>query len=118
VSVATVPIRRKNDSCTVSIEAPSLQADEVETLAARFKVLGDSTRLEMLDLLAQQREPICVCDITPRFQLNQPTISHHLKALREAGLIDSEKHGLWSHYWITDHGRVAMTCVAALLRAE
>jgi ArsR family transcriptional regulator, arsenate/arsenite/antimonite-responsive transcriptional repressor len=115
VSAATIPQRRKNDSCTVRIEAPSLTAHQVEMLADCFKVLSDSTRLEMLDLLDQQHEPICVCDIAPRFPLNQPTISHHLKVLRGAGFIDSEKHGLWSHYWITDRGRATMRCTPVLL---
>jgi ArsR family transcriptional regulator len=65
----------------------------------------------MLDLLAQQAEPMCVCDMTERFEQNQPTISHHLRLLREAGLIDTEKRGIWSFFWATDRGR---SCLAAL----
>jgi ArsR family transcriptional regulator len=115
MSSATIPMRRKNDACSIEIEASSLTAEEIATLAERYRVLSDSTRLEMLDLLAQQRAPLCVCDIAPRFQQNQPTISHHLKVLRAAGFIDSEKHGLWSHYWITNLGKAVMTCTAVLL---
>ena len=70
-------------------------------LADTLKALGDPTRLRMLDLLAQQPEPLCVCDITPQFAQNQPTISHHLRILREAGLIETEKRGIWAYYWAT-----------------
>ena len=115
MSSATIPMRRKNDACSMEIEPSSLIPDQIATLAERFRVLSDSTRLEMLDLLAQQRAPLCVCDIAPRFQQNQPTISHHLKVLHAAGFIDSEKHGLWSHYWITNLGKAVMTCTAVLL---
>jgi ArsR family transcriptional regulator, arsenate/arsenite/antimonite-responsive transcriptional repressor len=113
--LATLPQRRKNQACHVGIEAPSLSGEEVATLATRLKILSDPTRLELLDFLAQQREPLCVCDLTPRFSQNQPTISHHLKVLREAGLIDTEKRGLWSHYWATSCGKVALRSVTALL---
>jgi ArsR family transcriptional regulator len=74
-------------------------------LADRFRALADPTRLRMLDLLAQQREPLCVCDITAQFTQNQPTVSHHLRLLRESGLIETEKRGIWSYYWTTDAGR-------------
>jgi ArsR family transcriptional regulator len=69
-----------------------------------LKALADPTRLGLLDLLAQQTTPLCVCDITPRFAQNQPTISHHLKLLRAAGLIDCEKRGVWAFYWATAAG--------------
>lgn len=68
----------------------------------------------MLDLLAQQSEPLCVCDITDQFEQNQPTISHHLKLLREAGLIDCEKRGIWAFYWATDEGRKSLAVVRQL----
>lgn len=80
----------------------------------RLKVLADPTRLRMLDLLAQQAGPLCVCDITDQFDQNQPTISHHLKPLREAGLIDCEKRGIWAFYWATNEGRRVLQAVSAL----
>lgn len=89
-------------------EAVSGRAD---ALAERLKALADPTRLRMLDLLARQREPLCVCEITARFPLRQPTISHHIRLLREAGLVAGEKRGVWSYYWATDAGR---RCLAAL----
>jgi ArsR family transcriptional regulator len=84
-------------------------------LANRLRALGDTTRLRILDLLAQQPAPLCVCDITPLFRQNQPTISHHLKLLREAGLIDTEKQGIWAYYWATDEGRRTLAAVKTLV---
>jgi ArsR family transcriptional regulator len=92
---------------------PSLSAVQTETLAERLKALGDPTRLRMLDLLVQQPEPLCVCDITSQFPQNQPTISHHLRLLREAGLVDCEKRGIWGYYWATEAGRRLLAAVMA-----
>jgi ArsR family transcriptional regulator len=83
-------------------------------LADRLKAVADPTRLRMLDLLAQQREPICVCDITPHFDQNQPTVSHHLKLLRDVGLIATEKRGIWSYYWATEEGEHMLSTVGSL----
>ncbi len=106
-----LPIRHKNEPCCSVVEEPSLSLARTASLAECLKVLGDATRLRMLDLLAQQSEPICVCDITERFEQNQPTISHHLRLLREAGLINMEKRGIWSFYWATEYGRSCLSAV-------
>jgi len=63
-----------------------------------FKALADPTRLEMLRLLRAQSGPTCVCDIVDHFDLAQPTISHHLKTLKEAGLLRQSRVGIWSFY--------------------
>ncbi len=65
----------------------------------------------MLDLLAQQRAPLCVCEINEHFAQRQPTISHHLRILREAGLIDCEKRGVWAYYWATKDGSEWLSAV-------
>lgn len=109
-----LPVRHKYETCCATAAAPSLSQAETRTLAAHLKALADPTRLRMLDLLAQQAEPLCVCDITSQFEQNQPTISHHLKLLREAGLINSEKRGIWGFYWVTDAGRRSLAAVAGL----
>jgi ArsR family transcriptional regulator len=67
-------------------------------LVAGFKALADPTRLEIFQLIAAQREPLCVCDVVDRFDFTQPTISHHLKVLREAGLISVSRRGVWAYY--------------------
>ncbi len=71
---------------------------EAETYAAWFKVLADPTRIRILNLLAQSDEPVCVCDITDHFPLGQPTISHHLKVLRDMRFVVAERRGTFMHY--------------------
>lgn len=92
----------------------SLDSEQASALADRLKALADATRLRMLDLLATYAQPLCVCDITSQFPLRQPTISHHLRILREAGLISGEKRGVWSYYWATDEGKRSLSLVKAL----
>lgn len=92
----------------------TLAADQAVQLADRLKALADPTRLRMLDLLAQQTAPLCVCDITAPFDQHQPTISHHLRILRDAGLVDCEKRGVWAYYWATEAGRSSLTVVRAM----
>jgi ArsR family transcriptional regulator len=70
-------------------------------LARGFKALGDPVRLRLLSLIAARAGgEVCVCDLTDAFDVTGPTISHHLKVLREAGLIDCERRGTWIYYWI------------------
>ncbi len=109
-----LPVRHKNEPCCAPVEAPSLTQDQTAALADRLKALGDPTRLRMLDLLAHQDAPLCVCDLTDQFPQNQPTISHHLRLLREAGLITSEKQGIWAYYRATDEGRRSLTAIKTL----
>ena len=80
-------------------EVPALPRDEAERLAARFHALADPTRVAIVNRLAQAAET-CVCDLTAAFDLSQPTISHHLKVLREAGIVDSTRVGTWAYYRI------------------
>lgn len=109
-----LPVRHKNEPCCAPAVAPSLTQGQTDALAARLKALGDDTRLRMLDILVQQTAPLCVCDITDQFTQNQPTISHHLKLLREAGLIASEKQGIWAYYRATDEGRRSLAAIKTL----
>jgi ArsR family transcriptional regulator len=82
-------------------------------LAQVFKALGDPVRLRLVSLIgARQGGEICVCDLTAAFDLTQPTISHHLKVLREAGIIDSERRGTWVYYRLVPE---ALSRMAALL---
>jgi ArsR family transcriptional regulator len=84
-----------------------LDVGERETLAARFKALADPTRVAIVNRLAGCDE-CCVCDLTGAFELAQPTISHHLKVLRGAGLVESSRRGTWAYY------RLVPDAVAAL----
>lgn len=110
-----LPVRHKNEVCCAPCLPPSLTVRDALALANRMKVMGDPTRVQMLDLLTQQDTPMCVCDVTPSFDQNQPTISHHLRLLREAGLVDTEKRGIWAYYWATDKGRRTLSALQSLL---
>jgi ArsR family transcriptional regulator len=68
-------------------------------LAPLFKALGDPVRLRLMSLIAASGGEACVCDLTAAFALTGPTISHHLRVLREAGLVDCERRGTWVYYW-------------------
>ncbi len=91
--------RLKLAGCCETPEAPPPLAEgEREQMVAAFRALGDVTRLEIFRLLAAQREPVCVCDVVDRFDVSQPTISHHLRILREAGLVTVSRRGVWAWY--------------------
>jgi len=83
--------------CCVAV-APPLPAVRADQLADLFKALADPTRVQMLHMLKAASEPICVCDFTAAFDLGQPTISHHIARLKDAGLVSSFKRGVWSFY--------------------
>lgn len=95
------------------LSAETVVGASLEQLSGRLKALADSTRLRMLTLLSGQATPLCVCEINAYFAQRQPTISHHLKLLREAGLIAGEKRGTWSYYWITADGKRLLSAVLA-----
>jgi ArsR family transcriptional regulator len=76
---------------------PPIDRGAAEALAEQFKALGDPTRVGIVNRLAGADE-VCVCDLTATFGLSQPTISHHLRVLRDAGLVTAEKRGTWSYY--------------------
>jgi ArsR family transcriptional regulator len=81
--------------------AEALSPDGAAEMARSFKVLGDPVRLRVLSLIAARKGgDVCVCDITDGFDLTGPTISYHLRQLREAGLVDCERRGTWVYYWI------------------
>ncbi|SRR5579875_988666 len=109
----SLPVRHKNDPSYTASVAPRLTQGETQMIVSKLRAIADPTRLRILDLLAQQAEPLCVCDITGQFAQNQPTISHHLKLLRAARLIDCEKRGIWAFYWATDEGRQSLAAIAA-----
>ncbi|MFJ7075155.1 ArsR/SmtB family transcription factor [Streptomyces sp. NPDC098781] len=92
--------RDEDDACCPGLVTSPLDADQAAELAKLFKAMGDPVRLRLLSLIASQAGgEVCVCDLTPAFDLSQPTISHHLKLLRQAGLIDCERRGTWVYYW-------------------
>lgn len=87
------------DSCCGGIASAPLDESRAVDLAKAFKALGDPVRLRLLSMIASRRgDEVCVCELTPAFDVSQPTISHHLKLLRQAGLVDCRRQGTWVYY--------------------
>jgi ArsR family transcriptional regulator len=113
LQLATLPERVKG--CCNPLAKP-LPVREADQLAAVFKALADPTRVQMVHMLKAASDPVCVCDFTAAFALEQPTISHHLARLREAGLIGSVKRGIWSFYQLRDDLSPAVLAVLSAVR--
>lgn len=91
--------RQPITACCPPLTGPPLTVAEATELAGMFKALADPVRLRLLSLIASRRGgEVCVCEMTGLFEVTGPTISHHLKVLREAGLIDSQRRGTWVYY--------------------
>lgn len=99
-------------ACCAPLAAPRLTQPEAEQIAALLKALADPARVRLVNLLATSPEPICVCDFTQPLGLSQPTVSHHLHKLREAGLVHVQRRGTWAYYWLD---RDAMNRLTAIL---
>src|SRR5512134_1716219 len=108
---------RPEGCCPVRAVRP-LPARDQARLVAAFKALADPTRIEILRLVGAQAGPVCVCDIVDRFELAQPTISHHLKVLREAGLLRTSKIGIWAFYELESEAKDLLDEAADLLVAK
>jgi ArsR family transcriptional regulator, arsenate/arsenite/antimonite-responsive transcriptional repressor len=95
--------------------APPLGDADATRLASVYRALADPTRVQMVHMLAAAAEPVCVCDFTATFDLGQPTISHHLARLREAGIVHSFKRGIWSFYTLNPAMPTAARAAVALI---
>lgn len=95
----TLEPRSLGTRCCVDLQPP-LAADSAQELANDLQILGHPVRLQLLAVLAQNSGKVCVCDLEAALPIKQPTVSHHLRLLREAGLIDCERHGQWAYYFI------------------
>ena len=95
----TAPSPADTAACCSPLSAGPLSAEQAEQVAPLLKALADPVRLRLMSLVAShQGGEACVCDLNDAFELSQPTISHHLKVLHEAGLVDREKRGVWVYY--------------------
>jgi ArsR family transcriptional regulator len=101
MSNQVLPVVEAPGQCCAPLVCEPLNATQATELAPLFKAIADPVRLRLLSLIAcHQGGEACVCDLTGAFELTAPTISHHLKVLKQAGLIDSERRGTWVYYWI------------------
>jgi ArsR family transcriptional regulator len=85
-------------ACCAPLAAPTLTDDEAQATAELFKALGDPARVRALNLLATSGEPVCICNLIEPLGLSQPTVSHHMKKLLDAGLVTREQRGKWAYF--------------------
>lgn len=100
-------------ACCPPLVAAPLSAEDADQLARRLKALADPARLRLVSLLlASEGQEACTCDVTEPLGLSQPTVSHHLKRLAEAGIVTGERRGVWTYYRVVPE---ALTALAAVL---
>ena len=92
--------RPNGEPCCEPVVYPDVERQKAERMAQVAKALGDPIRLQLVDVLRKHAGKVCVCELTPLFDVGQPTVSHHLKVLRRAGIVDSERQGLWAYYYV------------------
>jgi arsenite methyltransferase len=92
--------RAPGEPCCEPLAYPDVQRRDAERMAVVAKALGDPIRVQLVDVLRRHAGTVCVCELTPLFDVGQPTVSHHLKVLRQAGVVDSERRGLWAYYYV------------------
>ncbi len=93
-----ITVLERPAACCVSLTAPAMSPEEARTTASVFKALGDPHRVRIVNVLANADAPVCVCDLTQLLGLSQPTVSHHLKRLTDAGLLRREQRGVWAFF--------------------
>ena len=101
------------DACCTPISDASLAPAAAAEGAAVFKALADPVRLRLLSIITSAGGEMCVCELTPAFDLSQPTISHHMKVLHEAGLVDRDKRGVWVYYRIRPQALASLGALIA-----
>ena len=92
--------RAKGERCSTPVAYPDISSERAQRVAVIAKALADPVRVQLVDVLATHAGKVCVCELVPLFDLSQPTVSHHLKVLRDAGIVQSERKGLWAYYYV------------------
>jgi ArsR family transcriptional regulator len=92
--------RPTGEPCCEPVVYPEIDRGRAGRMAEIAKALGDPVRMQLVDVLRRHAGKVCVCELVPLFDLSQPTVSHHLKVLRDAGIVDSERQGLWAYYYV------------------
>ncbi len=91
-------MREELITCCRPLGSPALSDEEAQASAALFHALADPARVKIVNLLATSDAPVCACDFEPALRLSQPTVSHHLKKLTEAGLVERDQRGKWAYF--------------------
>jgi ArsR family transcriptional regulator, arsenate/arsenite/antimonite-responsive transcriptional repressor len=105
-------------ACCTPLGAPSLSDDQAQAAANLFKALADAHRVKIINLLATSPDAVCVCEFTEPLGLSQPTVSHHLKKLVQAGLLDREQRGTWAYYSLNHDALGRLAAIADLQGAS
>ena len=92
--------RAAGERCCEPVVYPDVERQQAERMAVLAKAIADPVRLQLVDVLRKHAGKVCVCELVPLFDLSQPTVSHHLKVRRDAGVVDSERQGLWVYYYV------------------
>jgi len=92
--------RLPGEPCCEPVVYPDIEREQAQRTAHIAKALGDPVRLQLVDVLRKHAGKVCVCELVPLFDLAQPTVSHHLKVLRAAGIVGCERPGLWAYYYV------------------
>jgi ArsR family transcriptional regulator len=95
-------------SCCDPMAPARLDDEAAQRFTTDLTILAHPIRVQILDLLSRSAGDVCVCDLEAALPVKQPTVSHHLKLLREAGLIDCERRGLWAHYFVQREALAAL----------
>ena len=101
-------------ACCAPLAAPALSEEEAAATAELFKALADPARVRAVNLLATRGEPVCICNLIEPLGLSQPTVSHHMKKLLEAGLVDREQRGRWAYFSLKRDAVEKLAAVADL----
>ncbi|MDP1846849.1 MAG: metalloregulator ArsR/SmtB family transcription factor [Solirubrobacteraceae bacterium] len=92
--------RAAGERCCEPVVYPDVERAQALRMAEVAKAIGDPIRLQLVDVLRRHAGEVCVCELVPLFDISQSTLSHHLAKLRDAGIVDSERRGLWAYYYV------------------
>jgi ArsR family transcriptional regulator len=102
VELTLAPKRKRpaGEACCEPLVYPSISPPDAERLATLAKAISDPIRVQLVDVLRKHAGKVCVCELTPLFAVSQPTVSHHLKVLRDAEIVGVDRQGLWAYYFV------------------
>ena len=102
VDLTVTPKQKRpvGEPCCEPVAYPTVSPDTAADVATIAKALADPIRVQLVDVLRQHAGEVCVCELLPLFDVSQPTLSHHLKKLRDAGIVGVERRGLWAFYYV------------------
>ena len=114
VNMTSLKITLPPALCCAPLAAPVLSDQEAEATASLFRALGEPARVRIVNLIATSAEPVCACEFEPALGLSQPTVSHHLKKLVDAGLLEREQRGRWAYFSLKPDAAESLAVVADL----